>query len=133
VRPTFSRPLLNQTGSLSWISQTSFSSPTFAGVIWSRSTYRDHLSERFDARANLQYPNNPAGTMAWVERNMEALLTNRVGKVLSALKRMRPWQMTRRDALDRLIGDVERNWTRIQYQEPWQHGLAVGSGVVGGV
>ena len=33
VLPTFKIPLLNKFGSLSWISQTSLSLPTFCGVI----------------------------------------------------------------------------------------------------
>ena len=91
----------------------------------------DHLRERFYAFANRQCSNNPAGTKTWAEQNTEALLTDRVRKVLSSLKRLRPWQTTVRDALDQLIGDVERSRTRIQYQEPWQHGPAVRSGTVG--
>src|SRR5262249_53960797 len=50
----------------------------------------------------------------------------------SALKRMRPWQKAVRNALAQLIGYVERNRTRIRYQEPWHRGLAIGSGAVEG-
>ena len=57
---------------------------------------------------------------------------DRVGAVWSALKRMRPWKQALCEALTRLIGYVERNRTRIRYQEPWQCGLAVGSGAVEG-
>ena len=92
----------------------------------------DHLSAHLYAFANLQYPSNPTGAKAWVEQNMGALLMNRVGEVLSALKRMRPWQQAIHDALAQLIGDVERNRTRIRSQEPWPTGLAVGSGAVEG-
>jgi len=91
-----------------------------------------HLSEHLHAFATLQYPNNPAGAMAWVEQKLGALLTDRVGAVLSALKRMRPWKTAVRDALVQLIGYVERNRTRIRYQESWHSGLAVGSGAVEG-
>jgi hypothetical protein len=91
-----------------------------------------HLSEHLYAFANLQYPNNPTGAKAWVDQKMGALLMNRVGEVLSALKRMRPWQKAIHDALAQLIGYVERNRTRIRYQEPWDTGLAVGSGAVEG-
>ena len=63
---------------------------------------------------------------------MGALLTDRVGQVLGALKRMRPWKKVVRKALAQLIGDVERNRTRIRYQEPWPRGVAVGSGAVEG-
>jgi len=91
-----------------------------------------HLSEHFYAFAHLLYPSNPAGAKAWVEQNIGALLTDRVGDVLSALKRRRPWKTAVRDALAQLIGSVERNRTRIRYQEPWHRGLAVGSGAVEG-
>ncbi len=91
-----------------------------------------HLSEHLHAFATFQYPNNPAGAKAWVEQKLGALLTDRVGAVLSALKRMRPWKQTVRKALAQLIGYVERNQTRIRYQEPWHRGLAVGSGAVEG-
>jgi hypothetical protein len=92
----------------------------------------DHLSEHLYTFAQLLYPNNPAGAKVWVDQKMGALLTDRVGEVLGALKRMRPWKRVVRKALAQLIGDVERNRTRIRYQEPWQRGLAVGSGAVEG-
>jgi hypothetical protein len=91
-----------------------------------------HLSEHLYVFAQLLYPNNFAGAKAWVDQKMEGLLTDRVGEVLGALKRMRPWKKTVRKALAQLIGYMERNRTRIQYQEPWQQGLAVGSGAVEG-
>jgi hypothetical protein len=59
---------------------------------------------------------------------MGARLRDHVGAVLRALQRMRPWHTTVRDALDQLIGDVERHRTRIRDQEPWHSGLAGGSG-----
>jgi hypothetical protein len=91
-----------------------------------------HLSEHLYGFAQLLYPNNPAGAKAWVDQKLGALLTDDVGEVLRALKRMRPWETAFRDALAQLIGYVERNRTRIRYQEPWQCGLAVGSGAVEG-
>jgi Uncharacterised protein family (UPF0236) len=91
-----------------------------------------HLSEHLYAFANLLYPNNPAGAKAWVDQKLGALLTDRVGEVLRALKRMRPRKKAVRDALAQLIGYVESNRTRIRYQEPWQRALAVGSGAVEG-
>jgi hypothetical protein len=92
----------------------------------------DHLSEHSYAFANLQYPNNPAGAKAWVDQKLGALLTDRIGEVVGALKRMRVWNKVLCDALTRLISYVERNRTRIRYQEPWHRGLAVGSGAVEG-
>jgi hypothetical protein len=91
-----------------------------------------HLSEHLYAFAHLQYPNNPTGAKAWVDQNMGALLTDRIGAVLGALKRMRPWKQAVRTALAHLIGYMERNRARIRYQEPWHRGLAVGSGAVEG-
>jgi hypothetical protein len=89
-----------------------------------------HLSEHLYAFANLQSPNDPAEGKAWVDQKMGALLMDRVGEVLSALKRLRPWNQAVRTALAQLIGYIERNRTRIRYQEPWQCGLGVGSGAV---
>jgi hypothetical protein len=91
-----------------------------------------HLSEHLYAFAHLLSPNNPVGAKGWVEQKLGALLTDRVGEVLSALKRMRPWKQAICDALAQLIGYVERNRTRIRYQAPWRRGLAVGSGAVEG-
>jgi hypothetical protein len=91
-----------------------------------------HLSEHLYAFANLQYPNNFAGVKAWVDQKLGALLRDRVGEVISALKRMRPWKKTLRAVLTQLIGYLERNRTRIRYQQPWHQGLAVGSGAVEG-
>jgi hypothetical protein len=91
-----------------------------------------HLSEHCYTFAHLLYPNNPAGAKAWVDQKLGALLTDRVGEVLGALKRMRPWENVIRDALAQLIGYVEHNRTRLRYQAPWHSGLAVGSGSVEG-
>jgi hypothetical protein len=102
----------------------------FPGV---RQTLDDyHLSEHLYAFAHLLYPKNPAGAKIWVDEKLGALLMDRVGAVLSALKRMRPWQRAICDALDQLIGYAEHNRTRIKYHEPWPRGLAVGSGSVEG-
>jgi hypothetical protein len=91
-----------------------------------------HLSAHCYGLATLLYANDPAGAKAWVEQKMGAFLTDRVGAVLSGLKRMRPWKPAIRDALTQLIGYVERNRNRIRYREPWQRGLAVGTGAVEG-
>jgi Uncharacterised protein family (UPF0236) len=91
-----------------------------------------HLSAHLSVFANLQSPNDPAVAKAWGDRKMGALLMDRVGDVLSALQRMRPWTQAVRQALAQLIAYVERNQSRIRYYEPWQGGLAVGSGAVEG-
>ena len=92
----------------------------------------DHLSEHLYGFAPLLYPNDPAGAKAWVDQKLGALLTNQVGEVLRGLTCMRPWTKALCDARAQLIGSVERNRTRIKYQEPWESGLAVGSGAVEG-
>jgi hypothetical protein len=92
----------------------------------------DHLSAHLHAFAQLLYPHDPTGAKTWVEQKMGACLTDRVGDALSARKRMRPWKQAVRTTLAQLIGYVERNRTRIRYQAPWHHGLAVGSGAVEG-
>jgi hypothetical protein len=90
------------------------------------------LSAPCDGVAPLLYPHNPMGAKAWVDETLGALLKDRVGDVLSALKRMRPWKKPLCHALAQLIGSVARHRTRIKSQEPWQCGLAVGSGAVEG-
>ena len=60
------------------------------------------------------------------------MLTDRVGEVLGALKRLRPRQQVVQQAVTQLMGDIETNRTRIRYQAPWHSGLAVGSGSVEG-
>jgi hypothetical protein len=57
----------------------------------------DHLSEQLSAFAPLLYPNTPAGAKAWVDQQLGALLTDRVGEVLGALKRLRPWRKAVRE------------------------------------
>jgi hypothetical protein len=91
-----------------------------------------HLSEHLYGFAHLLHSNNPAGAKAWVDQKLGALLMDRIDEVLGALKRMRPWKQALCDALAQLIGYVERNRSRIRYQEPWHSGLAVGSGAVEG-
>jgi hypothetical protein len=70
--------------------------------------------------------------MAGVDQTLGALLTDRVGEVLGALTRRRPWTQAVRKARAQLTGDVERQRTRLRSQAPWPHGLAVGSGAVEG-
>ena len=104
--------------------------PTCPGVRQTLDCY--HLSEHLYDLAHLLYPNNPAGAKAWVDEKLGALLTDCIGKVLGALKRMQPWKRAIRSAVAQMIGYVERNRTRLRYLEPWQQGLAVGSGAVEG-
>jgi hypothetical protein len=63
---------------------------------------------------------------------MGARRMDHVGVVLRALTRMRPWKKAVRDVLTPLIGSVPRHRRRLRDQEPWRHGLAVGSGAVEG-
>jgi hypothetical protein len=63
---------------------------------------------------------------------MGACLTDRLGDVLRALTRMRPWETAVRTALAQLRGDVERHRSRLRYRAPWDCGLAVGAGAVAG-
>src|SRR5262249_38126569 len=78
-----------------------------------------HLSEPLYAFAHLRYPEAPERAKTWVEEKLAALLTDRVGDVLGALKRMRPRQPTVVEGLHALLGYVESNQSRIYYREPW--------------
>jgi hypothetical protein len=91
-----------------------------------------HLSEHLYEFAHLLYSEAPERAKAWVEEKLAALLTDRVGDVLGALKRMRPRQPTVCEGLHMLLGYVESNRSRIYYKESWHKGLAVGSGSVEG-
>jgi hypothetical protein len=91
-----------------------------------------HLSEHLYEFAHLLYSEAPERAQAWVEEKLAALLTDRVGDVLGALKRMRPRQPTMREGLQALLGYIESNRSRIYYKEPWYQGLAGGSGSVEG-
>lgn len=91
-----------------------------------------HLSEHLYAFADLLYPEAPERAKTWVEEKRAALLTDRVGDVVGALKRRRPRQPTGVEGLQALLGSVESNRSRLDYKEPWHTGLAVGSGSVEG-
>ena len=90
-----------------------------------------HLREHLYEFANAQYK-DPCRAEAWVETKVDALKEDRVGDVLGGLKKMRVRKKAARKALHDLIRYVENNKTRIRYQEPWDTGLAVGSGAVEG-
>jgi hypothetical protein len=85
---------------------------------------RWHLRQHFYEYATPQFADA-------ARAKRDALLEDRVGDVLSALKRSRPKRASR-GALDGLVGYVERNQDRISYSAPWNAGFAVGSGSVEG-
>jgi hypothetical protein len=91
-----------------------------------------HLSEHLYELAHLLYPAAPERAHAWVEEKLAAVLTDRGGDVVGALKRMRPRQPTVWEGLQALLGYIESNRSRLAYKEPWHTGLAVGSGAVEG-
>jgi len=68
-----------------------------------------------------------------VTQKLNAWLTGRLGDMLGALKRMRLRQPAVGEPLRQLIGYVENNRARLDDQDPWYSGLAVGSGAVEGV
>lgn len=101
----------------------------FPGVPQTLDTY--HLKEHLYEFANLHYK-DPCRAKAWVQMKVEALRENRVGAVLGGMKKMKSRTKTARETLRGLIVYVENNKDRIRYQEPWETGLAVGSGSVEG-
>jgi hypothetical protein len=92
-----------------------------------------HLSEHLYAVPHLLFPEAPEQAKRWVEGKPAALLTDRMGEVLGALKRLRPQQPPVQEAVTLLIGYVETNRAHLRYQEPWRRGLAVDSGSVAGL
>jgi hypothetical protein len=101
----------------------------FPGVPQTLDTY--HLKEHLYEFANLHYK-DPCRAQAWVQMKVEALRENRGGDVLGGLKKMKSRNKIARATLRGLIVYVENNKDRIRYQEPWEAGLAVGSGSVEG-
>jgi hypothetical protein len=101
----------------------------FPNVPQTLDTY--HLKEHLYEFANLHYK-DPCRAKAWVQMKVEALRENRTGDVLGGLKKMKPRKKIVRATLRGLIVYVENNKDRIRYQEPWEAGLAVGSGSVEG-
>ena len=90
-----------------------------------------HLREHFSSLANEEYA-DPCRAKAWVDMKMEALREDRVGDVLGGLKRTRCAKKVAREALHDLIRYVVTNRSRIRYQDPWDIGIAIGSGSVEG-
>jgi hypothetical protein len=101
----------------------------FPGVPQTLDTY--HLKEHLYEFANLRYK-DPCRAEAWVQMKVEALRENRAGAVLGGLKKMKSRKKIARETLRGLIVYVQNNKDRIRYQEPWETGLAVGSGSVEG-
>jgi len=101
----------------------------FPGVRQTLDTW--HLKDHLFEFANLNYK-DPCRAKAWVDMKVEALREGRVGDMLGGLKKMAPRTKEARNALRGLIGYVENNRGRIDYQRPWEDGLAVGSGSVEG-
>ena len=101
----------------------------FPGVPQTLDTW--HLKEHLYEFANLLYK-DPCRAKAWVQMKIEALRENKAGDVLGGLKKMKPAKKAAREVLGGLIVYVENNKGRIDYQTPWEAGLAVGSGSVEG-
>ena len=90
-----------------------------------------HLKEHLYEFAKAHYK-DPCRAKAWVDMKIEALREDRVGDVLGGLKKMKSRKKAAREALSGLIVYVQNNKGRINYQTPWEAGLAVGSGSVEG-
>ncbi len=91
-----------------------------------------HLSEHFYDFAHQLFGETSEQVKPWVEGKLSALLRDRVGDVIGALKRLRPKGKSIQEALRQLIVYVTNNRRRIHYKVPWTQGLAVGSGSVEG-
>jgi hypothetical protein len=101
----------------------------FPGVAQTLDTW--HLKEHLYEFANALHV-DPCRAKAWVQMKMEALREDRVGDVLGGLKKMKPGNKDAREAQRGLIVYLQNNKGRIRYKEPWEEGLAVGSGSVEG-
>lgn len=90
-----------------------------------------HLRQHFFAYAGVQWSDG-ARAEAWVDAKMDALMQDRVGAVLSGLKRTRARGARAREELAGLVRYVETNQGRICYGLPGSTGFAIGSGSVEG-
>ena len=90
-----------------------------------------HLRQHFFAYAGVQW-SDAARAEAWVDAKMDALMHDRVGAVLSGLKRTRARGPRAREELAGLVRYVETNQSRIRYALPGSTGFAIGSGSVEG-
>lgn len=90
-----------------------------------------HLRQHFFAYASVQW-SDAKKAEAWVDAKMDALMQDRVGAVLSGLKRTRARGAEAREELAGLVRYVETNQTRISYGLPGSTGFAIGSGSVEG-
>ena len=90
-----------------------------------------HLRQHFFAYASVQW-SDPKKAEAWVDAKMDALEQDRVGAVISGLKRTRARGAAAREELAKLVGYVQNNQSRISYSLPGSTGFAIGSGSVEG-
>ena len=101
----------------------------FPGSVQTLDCY--HLRGHFFGFASLQWP-EPEQAKRWVDEKIAALLEDRVGDVLGALRRTRGRDSAASKALRDLVRYVRTNRTRIRYEDAYLAGFAIGSGAVEG-
>lgn len=89
-----------------------------------------HAREHIYALAAAYYgPDSPQGKR-WAQNHCRDLKTHGPGKLLGALKRMRPKTAAQQEAVRRETGYFTRNKDRMQYPKYRREGMMIGSGPV---
>lgn len=87
-----------------------------------------HCSEHIHDLAKAQYADEPLKGIQWAEATMSRLYYGEVGHVIGGLKRMKPKNKAVKELIRKLIGYLQNNADRINYDHNRRGGYAIGSG-----
>ena len=86
-----------------------------------------HCAEHLHRLAEAQYP-EPTQAAQWVEATLVRLSQGRVSDVIGGLRRMLPRSVEAFDQCDALVGYLDHQRSRIDYDKCRQQGIPIGSG-----
>lgn len=89
-----------------------------------------HAREHYWNVARAVFANDQKGQDRWTKKRREELNRGDVGKVIAAIKRLKPATEEGKEAVSSELGYFERNKERMRYADFRRQGLFVGSGVV---
>ena len=87
-----------------------------------------HLSEHLNKLAEVHYGHDPERAQEWIEATLARLFSGEASGVIWGLERMKPRSAEANSEIDRLIGYLEENRDRVDYQFYRKGGYPVGSG-----
>jgi hypothetical protein len=87
-----------------------------------------HCSEHVHKLAEIQYEKDPDAQASWIESTMVRLHAGEVGAVVWGLERMNPASDLAADEIRKLVGYLENNAHRIDYDAAKRGGYPRGSG-----